>query len=94
MAHRVCKNNNEMWDSTWAGWNSADHIISTYRPSLDGNGSVTDPEDPDPDNKTTPLEIGDRGRDILDACIAGEDAEILMNEWQGEIQKAGEPPHP
>jgi hypothetical protein len=51
----------------------------------------------DPDGSEEPLRritIGEQGREVLAASIAGKDPEPLMNQWSQDIQEASEAPSP
>lgn len=89
------EDNNDCNDASWSDWSDPDHIIDTYEPSVgEETGELTNY---DPDTREEPLRritIGERGREVLAACIAGKDPEQLMGQWSDEIYDAGATPSP
>ena len=82
-------------DGSWSDWSDPDHIISTYEPAVgEESGKMTSY---DPDGSEEPLRritIGEQGREVLAASIAGKDPEPLMNQWSHDIQEASAAPSP
>jgi len=81
------EHNNHINDATWKFWHDADDIITTYEPAVNTiTGEFTSY---DPDEPTQRITIEERGRKILDACIAGADPLKLMNDWSDGIYDDG-----
>jgi hypothetical protein len=89
------EDNNDTNDASWSDWSDPEDIISTYEPSIgEDSGKLTNY---DPDSREEPLRritIEERGREILEACIAGQDPGELMSQWSTDIQEASASPSP
>lgn len=86
--------NNENNGASWLDWAGAQDIISTYEPAHDGAEYNSKLGSYDASEFTHRISIGDRGREILDVCIAGADPEALMGAWREEIMNAEVVPEP
>ncbi|TKA84381.1 hypothetical protein [Sulfitobacter sp. 15WGC] len=89
------EDNNDVNDAAWSDWSDPDHVIDAYEPAIgEESGKLTSY---DPDGSEEPLRritIGEQGREVLAASIAGKDPEPLMNQWSQDIQEASEAPSP
>ncbi|TMV02553.1 hypothetical protein FGK63_20195 [Ruegeria sediminis] len=84
--------NNDNNGASWSDWTDAQAIISTYEPAHDGaeyNGKISSRYETEIPHH---IAIGDRGHEILNACIAGADPEPLMDAWREEISSTATAP--
>lgn len=87
--------NNNCNDASWSDWSDPDHIIGTYQPAVGEESGELQNYMPDSmEEKLHPISIGERGRQVLAACIAGKDSEELMSQWSDEIWEEGASPSP
>jgi hypothetical protein len=82
-------NNDNNEDASWSGWWSPDHVIDTYEPAVgEETGKFTSYRPEYSEEKLHRIDIGERGRAILTACIEGQEPEDLMSQWQNEIMNS------
>ncbi len=75
--------------ASWSDWFSASDIIDAYEPALDERGKLTSFDHHDEYNVCQHLYVGERGHEILEACIVGADPQPLMRDWLDEIYDNG-----
>lgn len=89
------EDNNDINDAAWSDWSGPEGIISTYQPAISVETGKLTAYDPDGrEESMRRITIGDRGREVLAACIRGQDPGDLMSQWSLEIEEAGAAPSP
>lgn len=89
------EDNNDNNDASWSDWSGPDHIIRTYEPAVGEETGKLMSFDPDGHEESLRrITIGDRGREVLAACIRGQEHGELMSQWSLKIEEASASPSP